>query len=299
MRLIPRAAACTVLLLVLATVFGTPAAAQDLLPEQSAVKAKQLLQQVVTALGGQAYLNARDIDCTGRVSQFEANGSPQDPTEFRELWLLPDKNRMEFFSKGEHEFLAFALGSGSPIFTRGGVLVSVFNGSEGWTLDKSGVTNQPEEVIKNFTEQRKAGMNHMLRSRGNEPGLEAHYAGTDLIDLKEAEWIEFNDAEHHILRLAVDRLTHLPLRWVVAKRDPETRVNTEITTSYAEYLPMDGVKTPLNIVVTRNDHRLTQTFLTGCKYNSNLDAQLFTRASLNQRPGGSSKKGDKSAKSKN
>ena len=61
---------------------------------------------------------------------------------------------------------------------------------------KSGVSDEPEDVIKNFNEQLKSGMNNMLRKRMNEPGVEVQYAGTDLIDLKEAEWIEFTDSEH-------------------------------------------------------------------------------------------------------
>ena len=114
--------------------------------------------------------------------------------------------------------------------------------------------------------------------------------------MKEAEWIEFTDRDHRDLRLAVDKYTHLPLRWVVATRDPETRVRTEVTTSYVQYLAYDGVKTPLNVVRSRNDRTLTQTFFTGCKYNSSLATQLFTRASLEQRSAEVAKKGYKDAK---
>ena len=111
--------------------------------------------------------------------------------------------------------------------------------------------------------------------------------------MKEAEWVEFTDRDHRDLKLAVDRYSHLPLRWVVDTRDPQTREHTIVTTSYVQYLSFDGVKTALNIVRSRNNKKLTQTFLTGCKYNSNLDAQLFTRASLDQRSAEVAKKGYK------
>jgi hypothetical protein len=292
-------AACTVWMLGLAAAFGTPASAQELLPEQSAEKARQVLQQVISALGGQAYLEVHDTQCEGRVAQFGSNEELMGYTPFRDLWLLPDKNRTEYISKGEHTILGFLMSVDGLMITHGGVMITVFNGDEGWMLDKAGVSNQPEDVIKNFTDLLKTGMNNVLRSRRNEPGVEVRYGGTDLIDMKEAEWIEFTDRDRRDMRLAVDKSTHLPLRWVVAKRDPDTRERTEVVTSYMQYISVDGVKTPLSIVRTRNGRKITQTFLTGCKYNSNVEAQLFTRASLDQRAGDVAKKGYKNAKDKN
>lgn len=296
MRLIFRAMACTFLLLCMAWTCGRPAAAQEMLPEQSAAKARQLLQQVITALGGQAYLNVRDTQCDGRTAQFGTAGTLMGFTLFRDLWLLPDKNRVEYFTKGEHTILGFLIGSDDLLITHGGAMITVFNGKEGWSLDKSGVSEQPEDLVKNFNEQVTSGMNNMLRRRMNEPGVEVQYAGTDLIDLKEAEWIEFTDSEHRVMRLAIDKYTHLPLRWVVATRDPETRATTENITSYTQYMALNGVKSPLSVELSRNDRKMTQTFLTECKYNSELSPQLFTRAALEQRAAEVTKKGYKDSK---
>src|SRR4029077_6601371 len=189
-RLIFRAMACMILVLGFAWTCERPASAgpaQELLPEQSAAKAKQVLQQVITALGGQAYLNVRDTQCDGRAAQFGTAGTLMGFTLFRDIWLLPDKNRVEYIDKGEHPILGFILGTNDLYITHGGALITVFTGEAGWSLDKSGVSDQPEDLIKEFTEHVKSGMNNMLRRRMNEPGVEVQYAGTDLIDLKEAE----------------------------------------------------------------------------------------------------------------
>lgn len=300
MRLLFRATSCVILVLAIAWDCGRPATAsppQELLPEQSAAKAKQVLQQVIAALGGPAYLNVRDTQCDGRAAQFGTAGTLMGFTLFRDLWLLPDKNRVEYFSKGEHTILGFLMGADDLLITHGGAMVTVFSGKEGWTLDKSGVSDQPEDLIKNFNEQLKSGMNNVLRKRMNEPGLEVQYAGTDLIDLKEAEWIEFTDSDHREMRLALDKFTHLPLRWVVATRSPDTRERTEVITSYTQYKALDGVKTPLSIELSRNDRKMTQTFLTDCKYNSDIAPQLFTRSALEQQASEIAKKGYKDPKS--
>jgi hypothetical protein len=280
--------------------FADAQPAQELLPEQSALKAKQVLQQVVGALGGPAFLNVRDTDCDGRVAQFGSNGEElMGYSPFHDMWLLPDKDRTEYIAKSQNTIAGFLLGADGLSIAHGGTMITVFSGDEGWTLDKSGVSNQPDDLIKNFGEQVATSMNNMLRVRVNEPGVEFTYGGPDLIDMREAEWVEFSDRDHREFRLGVDKLSHLPLRWVVKTRDPVTSVRTEVVTSYSQYVPMDGVKTPLSLVRTRNDRKVSQTFLTSCKYNSNLAADLFTRAALEQRAAEVTKKGYKGVKDKN
>jgi len=270
---------------------------QEMLPDESAAKGRQVLQQVIAALGGQAYLNVRDTQCDGREAQFGTAETLTGFTLFRDLWLLPDKNRVEYFSKGEHTIAGFLMGADDLLITHGGAMITIYSSEGGWTLDKGGVSDEPEDIIKTFNEQLKSGMNNMLRKRVNEPGVDVRYAGTDLIDLKEAEWIEFTDSDHRDMRLGIDRFTHLPLRWIVTTRDPETRVNTEVITSYTQYKALDGVKTPLSIELSRNDRKLSQTFLTDCKYNSDLAPQLFTRSWLEQHAAEITKKGYKDSKS--
>ena len=300
MRVTLRATACMILALGLAWTCTRPAIAgqsQEMLPDDSAAKGKQVVRLVIAALGGQTYLNVRDTQCDGRVAEFGTAGTLLGFTLFRDLWLLPDKNRVEYISKGEHTILGFLMGSDELLITHGGAMVTVYSGKEGWSLDKSGVSDQPEDLVQNFNEQVKSGMNNVLRRRMNEPGVDVRYAGTDLIDLKEAEWIEFTDSDHREMRLGIDKFSHLPLRWVVATRNPDTRERTEVITSYTQYMLQDGVKTPLSIELSRNDRKVSQTFLSACKYNADLAPQLFTRADLEQHAAEATKKGYKDSKS--
>jgi len=298
-RLIFRTMAHISLFLALACACGRPASAgqsQELPPEESAAKGRKLAQQVIAALGGQAYLNVRDLQCDGRTAQFGTAGTMMGYTFYRDLWLLPDKNRVEYTTKGEHTIVGFLMGSDELFISHGGAMITVFSGKEGWSLDKSGVFNQPDDLVKDFDEHVKTDMNNMLRKRMNEPGMDVEYAGPDLIDLKEAEWIEFTDSDHRLMRLGVDKYSHLPLRWVVVTRNPDTRDRTEVITSYIQYMTMDGVKTPLSLELSRNDHKVSQTFLSACKYNSDLAPQLFTRAALEQAAKDVGKKGSKDSK---
>jgi hypothetical protein len=294
-----RATVCLISLMGIVCVCGRVVSAgqpQDPSTETSVAKGRRVTNQVVAALGGPAYLNVQNIQCDGREATFGTAGTLMGFTLFRDTWLLPDKNRVEYFTKGEHTIVGFLMGSDDLLITHGGAMITVFSGKEGWTLDKSGVSNQPEDLIQNFNDQLKTDMNNVLRKRMNEPGFEAEYAGPDLIDLKEAEWIEFTDRDHRMMRLGIDKHSHLPLRWVVVTRNPETREKMEVITSFTQYAMNDGVKTPLSIELSRNDRKVSQTFLSSCKYNSDISPELFTRTALEQAAKDTGKKGLKESK---
>ena len=76
-----RVTKCVVLVAILAVSACFPAASQAraqnqevLAPTQSEAKATQILQQAITALGGDAYLNVQDVTCTGRMTSFDHSG---------------------------------------------------------------------------------------------------------------------------------------------------------------------------------------------------------------------------------
>jgi outer membrane lipoprotein-sorting protein len=298
-RLMSRAMLCLFLLFAGLFSYGHLSSAgqpQEPSGETNLAKGRRVTRQVIAALGGPTYLNVHNVQCDGREAAFGTAGTLMGFTLFRDIWLFPDKNRVEYFTKGEHTIVGFLMGSDDLLITHGGAMITVYDGKQGWTLDKAGVTNQPEDLIKTFNDRLKTDMNTVLRKRINEPGVEAEYAGPDIIDLKEAEWLEFTDREHRVMRLGIDKYSHLPLRWVVVTRNPETRVKTEVITSYTQYTLNDGIKTPLSIEQSSDDRKISQTFLSSCKYNTDITPDLFTRASLEQAAKETGKKGLKEPK---
>ena len=235
----------------------------NMMPEERAAKGKQILDQLITALGGPTYLDIRESSCEGRLAQFGHSGELTGYTNFRVYWRYPDKNRTDYSKKG--------------------VIVNVYNGDKGWTLDRGGVSELSAVAVADFQEQAKRDINNLLRARLKEPGMVIRYGGTDIVDLKTVEWVEIVDPEQRDFRLAVDRSTHLLVRSVVTLQDdtsPDRSVETRI---YTNYQLLDGAQTPLQITLDRNGRRINQVFLTSCKYNPGFPDDLFTKASLDKR----------------
>ena len=260
------APACAVLLA--CGLFGPPrAAAQnpDTVPAgQSAAQAKGIVRQMVDAMGGSAYLNLKDSDCTGRLAQFSPiTGERGAYSEFQEYRIVPDKLRREYTKKSK--------------------IIDVYNGNDGWSLDRGGVEAGDAIAIANFQAAVKMGLDFLLRYRLNDAALYYHWGGEDAVDLKVVDWVVIEDTDEKTYKIAVDRATHLPVHYVVSTRDPKTEDLTLDTTIYANWHVQDGLPTAMTISHERDGRPLAQSFYYGCKFNTNLSPDFFTRQALVQK----------------
>jgi outer membrane lipoprotein-sorting protein len=242
------------------------AAAQDqeaLMPDESAAKAKQLLQLAIQALGGSAYLNVRDVTCTLRLGQFGHSGDLNGFQKYIDYAKPPDKDRTENLPKQN--------------------IITVMNGGQGWTLDRGGVSEAPAADVAQFQEDNKTDIDYILRNRLKEPDMIFRYAGSDVVDLHEADWVELIDSENRTIRIALDKSTHLPLRKVVTTRAPVAGVKWDVVEYYSNYHPISGIETPFQVARDRNGIKVYQVFFEGCNYNTNVPDSYFTKESLDER----------------
>ena len=281
MRLMRRAS--SVLLILAAVVFAAclPLRAQDdqvLLPEQSAAKAKQLIQEMIQALGGSAYLNVKDSTCTGMLGSFGHSGALSGYDNFWDYVKFPDKDRTEFSKKRNQ--------------------IQITNGKQGWVLDRGGVSEEPASQLADNQRELQVDLDYVLRYRLNEPGMIFRYDGPDIVDLKEADWVELDDPQGHQIRIAIAKLTHLPIRKEVAMRDPVTHMRTEEVDYYSNFHSVDGITMYFQQTHIRNGLKVFQVFYNanGCKFNTGLQDSLFTKESLDERWAHIDKKGRKKNK---
>ena len=242
------------------------AAAQDdefLMPEQSAAKARQILDQAIEALGGNAYLNVRDVTCTGRIGQFDHAGEVTGFGKFIDFSQPPSKERQENLPKRN--------------------IIEIYNGDKGWDLDRGGVSTAPRADIADFQETVMKDLDNILRHRIHEQGMIMRYGGPDIVDLKQADWVELVDSDNRTIRIAFADNTHLPIRKTVETRDPRMQRKSEEIEYYSNYHPIDGIETPFQITRERNQIKIFQVFFDKCDYNTSLADAFFTKESLDER----------------
>jgi hypothetical protein len=241
-------------------------AAQDgqfLMPDESAAKAKEILQSAVAALGGSSYLNYHDETCTYRLGNFDHSGQLTGFGKDIDYSIPPTKDRTELLPKRNQ--------------------ITIFNGDKGWVLDRGGVSDAPASDLVEFQANTAMDIDNILHNRLHEPGMVFRYAGPDIVDLSQADWVELVDSENRTYRIAIATDTHLPLRETVEIRDPRTQMKSEELFIFSNYHPIDGIETAFQITHTRNGIKIYQAFVDTCQYNTNLPEALFTKESLDER----------------
>jgi hypothetical protein len=278
------------------------AAAQNpdtMMPEQSAAKAKQILSDLINARGAAGYTDVREAECQGNRALFGHNGAITGYIGFTDFRQYPDKERLEYTAKSHNlkSILNTVIGVEGLDWSHAGIIIALYNGDRGWTLDRSGVTELPVTSISEFQEQVKRNIDNVLRVRLKEPGWTYRFGGSDTVDLKEVEWVELTDSEERVFRLAVDHSTRLLVRSVITTTNEETRERDDDVTMYTNYQLKDSVWTPMQVSKDHNGRRASQFFYDTCRYNPGFPSDFFEKSSLSKKGGDATIKKSKSSAS--
>jgi len=233
-----------------------------MLPEQRVAKARQILSQLTEALGGPAYLEVRERECDGRRAQFGHAGELMGFIDFKDYWRYPDKHRIDYSKKGN--------------------VIDAFDGNQGWTMDRAGVSEEPAQAVSDFAAAVKYNVDNVLRSGLKDQSLNLYYAGQGIVDMRPVDWVEISDGQR-TLRLGIDRTSHLLLHSVINSVDENTQERTEETTIYTNYQRIGGVMIALQVSRERNGQRYYQAFYDICTFDPHLPEDMFTKTALEKR----------------
>lgn len=234
-----------------------------LTPDQSSAKAKQILRQAIAGLGGPAYLNVKDLTVEARLGQFDHSGQLRGYAKIIDITQPPLKDRTENLPKRN--------------------IIEVRTGDKGWDLDRGGVSEATITDMATYQEDIKKDIDNILRHRLTESGMIFRYAGLDVVDYQESDWVELVDSDNRTFRIAISRSTHLPVRKVVDTRDANTRMRSEEIEYYSNYHPIDGIESPFQITRERNGIKIYQVFFDKFEYNTGVSDSQFTKESLDER----------------
>ena len=262
----------------------------NMMPEQSEAKGKQILRDLIAGLGGPGYTEVRESECSGRRALFGHSGDLTGYIDFNDFRHYPDKARIEYIGHGRNTILLSLIGLDGLDFAHGGIVIALYNGDRGWSYDRSGVSELPATAVTDFQEAMKRNVDNLLRFRLQEPGLTVRFGGNDTVDLRQVDWVELNDSEGRKYRLAINQSTHLLDRSVVSTEDTENQQVNDDTTIYSNYQLKDSAWTPMQLTREHNGRRTVQFFYNSCRFNPGFPQDLFAKDSLKTRGAELSKK---------
>jgi hypothetical protein len=225
-------------------------------------KAKQIIDQAIQAMGGQAYLTITDSKLEGRAYSFH-HGEPNSlGTVFWRFRKFPDKDRVELTKKRD--------------------IIQIYSGDKGYEITYKGVRDlELKDQLEPYLRRRHYSLDIVLRQWLHQPGVALFYEGQKVAAQKETEQVTIMNNKNEAVTLNVDINTHLPVKKSFSWRDPadkERNVEDEI---FDNYRPVQNIMTPFDTTRVFNGEMAAQTFLTNASYNQGLSDTLFDPQAAN------------------
>jgi hypothetical protein len=237
-------------------------------------RGRQLIDQMVAALGGELWLNRATIQLDGRTSSFfhgEPNPSITEYHEQRRLALngQPEADRVGFLTeRGMIE-------PGKKID-----VVQIWTAGNGSEITYKGQTALPKEQVEDYYRRRAHSIEEVVHNWLKAPGVMVVSEGTVMVVRRLADRVTVLSADNDAVTLDLDATTHLPLRRTFRWRNPQFKDYDEESETYDDYHTIQGLPTPLTITRTHNGEMSNQRFLTRVVYNLPLAPSLFDPAVL-------------------
>jgi len=244
-----------VLMLVLAAlVLATPPATRtqtaDDAEAKNAQKAHEVLDAMVKALGGPAWLNLQNQMRQGHVAAFYHGQPNLGTTEFWDFHAWPDHDRIEY--------------------TKHRDVVQFYQGREGWEVTYRGKKALPKEQVDEFLRRRDHSIETAVKVWLKDPKTILVFEGQRLVERHLADQVTLISAQNQAITILTDAQTHLPLRRAFQWRDPVYKDKNTDAEEYDDYHVVDGFPTPFSITRRRNEDTTQQIFVSEVKFNQKL-----------------------------
>ena len=235
-------------------------------PEQ---RGRQLLDQMVTALGGDAWLNRRDMTIKGRTAAF----------------FHGDPNGMVVDYSSLHRFAA----SGQPEAERTGFLtergmimpgkkidvVQIWVDNNGYEVTFKGRTTLPHDQVEDYFRRRNHSIESVIHDWLKQPDVMVIAEGNVMIERHLADQVTVLSANNDAVTIDLDATTHLPLRRTFQWRNTQFKDHDQDSEDYDDYHNFQGLPTALRISRYHDGDLTSQRYLTTVEYNTNPNPSLF------------------------
>ncbi|MGA3054242.1 MAG: hypothetical protein ABSD63_08545 [Candidatus Korobacteraceae bacterium] len=228
--------------------------------DPSVQKAFQILNDMIKALGGDSYLNVRDIKTEGRGYAFY-HGQPNGQGNlFWRFWEWPDKERVEFTKQRD--------------------IIELFVGDKGYEITYKGTAAQDPKEMQDYLRRRDHSLEWVVRKWLAASDTMILYDGTAMVEQKLTDQVTILNSTNDSVTLSIDPRSHLPVRKTYSYRDPLDRQLDDEAEVFSNYRLVQGIQTPMSVVRHRNGEMTSQRFITSVTYNNGFPPTMFETKGL-------------------
>ena len=219
-----------------------------------------LLDEMVTALGGEAWLNRRTALLHGNTAAFFRGAPTLSTTPFWEYVQFPDSThadleRIEFTKKRD--------------------VVQIWTSTNGYEITYKGNKPLPADQVADHLRRQQHSVESVIHVWLKQPGIVVLYEGATQVERRAAEKVTLLAADNDAVTLELDTSTHLPLRRTYQTRNEQFKDLDEEQEQYDDYHMIQGVNTPLTISRYHNGDLANQRFFLSAEYNVSTTPEMF------------------------
>ena len=247
----------------LAAPMAARAQAGDDMATKNASQARAALDAMVKALGGDAWLNMKNMMREGHVAAFYHGKPDEGTTLYWEYHQWPDMDRIEY--------------------TKHRDVVQFYEGRKGTEVTYKGKAPLPQDQVDDFLRRRDHSIETVVKVWLKDPRTILVYEGQHLAERHLAEQVTLISADNEAVTILMDVQTHLPLRRSFEWRDPVYKDKNTDAEEYDDYHVLGGLPTPLTIARFKNDDMTRQFFVDKVVFNQDLGADFWDVEAANRR----------------
>jgi hypothetical protein len=240
----------------LAAPTATRTQSADDVAAKNAKQARAVLDAMVLALGGPAWLNIKNQMRQGHAAIFFHGQPDLGTTKFWEFHSWPDKDRIEFTAHRD--------------------VVQFYLGRTGTEVTYRGRAKLPQEQVDDFLRRRDHSIETVVKNWLNDPKTIIVYEGQKLAERHLADQVTLISARNEAVTILTDAQTHLPLRRSFEWRDPLYKDKNVDAEEYDGYHVYDGIPTPLNVTRFKNNEMVRQQYIDKVAYNEELSPDIWS-----------------------
>lgn len=231
--------------------------AQELAHEDPGVKkARTVLDRMIQALGGQAFMSVQDMQQQGRTYGFYHGNPTGQGSLFWRFWKWPDKDRYELTKQRD--------------------VIIIYNGDQGWEITYKGTRAEDADEMKEYLRSREYSLNNILRGWLKQADTALFYEGMGLAQDKQVDKVTIINGKGDSVTLFIDQLSHLPVKKSYLVRDPVSREKDEEAEVFDNWRPEQGINTAHTMVLMHNGDITRQRFIQSVSYNQSIPDSKFT-----------------------
>ncbi|CAN5583617.1 hypothetical protein BH10ACI4_BH10ACI4_08710 [soil metagenome] len=247
-----------------------PSAQQALPPGQTQEqRGRILLDQMVEALGGDAWLHRKDMTVRGRTAAFFRGAPNGYVVEYSGNRQFPQDG------KADAERIGFITDKSMILPGKKIDIVQVWVDNEGYEVTFKGRVPLPKAQVEDYFRRRDHSIEAVINVWLKQPGVIVIAEGTSMVERRLADKLSVLSANNDAVTIELDASTHLPLRRTFQWRNTQFKDHDEDVEQYDGYQTFQGLPTAMTLTRYHNGDMASQRFFSKVEYNTNLSPDLF------------------------